>query len=135
MVTPISNPPNPWDSAYVEWIGDPPEANLEVFEEEPRSILAENESPDVGFRWSLNPYRGCFHACAYCQSGDTPILMADGRTKLLADVRVGDYRRYAKTRVLHHWRRVEQAYRVELEDGTRLVASADHRFLTNRGWK
>src|SRR6266487_1907925 len=66
MVTPISNPPNPWDSAYVEWIGDPPEANLEVFEEEPRSILAENESPDVGFRWSLNPYRGCFHACAYC---------------------------------------------------------------------
>jgi DNA repair photolyase len=66
MVEPISNPPNPWESTHVEWIGEPPEAKLEVFEEEPRSILAENESPDVGFRWSLNPYRGCFHACSYC---------------------------------------------------------------------
>ncbi len=145
MIKPVSNPPNPWESTYVEWIGEPPEAKLEIFEEEPRSILAENESPDVGFRWSLNPYRGCFHACAYCQSGDTPILLGDGRTKSLADVRVGDevygtvrvgrYRRFTKTHVLHHWCRVEPAYRVELEDGTRLIAGADHRFLTNRGWK
>ena len=66
MIKPVSNPPNPWESTYVEWIGEPSEAKLEVFEEEPRSILAENESPDVGFRWSLNPYRGCFHACSYC---------------------------------------------------------------------
>jgi DNA repair photolyase len=28
--------------------------------------LSCNESPDLPFRWSLNPYRGCFHACAYC---------------------------------------------------------------------
>ncbi len=66
MLKPISNPPNPWESTYVEYLGEPPEAKLEVFEEKPRTILAENESPDVGFRWSLNPYRGCFHACAYC---------------------------------------------------------------------
>src|SRR5690349_20427962 len=31
-----------------------------------RSILAENDSPDVGFRYSLNPYRGCEHGCSYC---------------------------------------------------------------------
>ncbi len=31
-----------------------------------RSILAENSSPDVGFRWSVNPYRGCEHGCVYC---------------------------------------------------------------------
>lgn len=66
MIRPVSNPPNPWDSTHVEWLGEPPEARLEVFEEEARSALAENESPDVGFRWSLNPYRGCFHACSYC---------------------------------------------------------------------
>ncbi len=66
MLKPISNPPNPWESTHVEYLGEPPEAKLEVFEEVSRSILAENESPDVGFRWSLNPYRGCFHACAYC---------------------------------------------------------------------
>lgn len=66
MLKPVSNPPNPWESAHVEYLGEPPDARLEVFEEEARSILAENESPDVGFRWSINPYRGCFHACTYC---------------------------------------------------------------------
>jgi DNA repair photolyase len=50
----------------VEWLEEPPEAELEIHEEHATSILAENDSPDVGFRWSLNPYRGCFHACSYC---------------------------------------------------------------------
>jgi len=31
-----------------------------------RSILAENSSPDIGFRYSVNPYRGCEHGCIYC---------------------------------------------------------------------
>ena len=66
MLKPVSNPPNPWASTEVQWIGEPPEAELEVYEEEVKRALAENESPDVGFRWSLNPYRGCFHACQYC---------------------------------------------------------------------
>ncbi|MDQ6892950.1 MAG: PA0069 family radical SAM protein [Acidobacteriota bacterium] len=66
MVTPVSNPPNPWDSSHAEWLGEPPEARLEVFEERAKSIIAENDSPDVGFRFSINPYRGCFHACSYC---------------------------------------------------------------------
>jgi DNA repair photolyase len=29
-------------------------------------VLAENDSPDIGFRYSLNPYRGCEHGCIYC---------------------------------------------------------------------
>jgi len=62
----VSNPPNPWATTEVEWLGEPPPAELEVYEEEARRALAKNESPDVGFRWSLNPYRGCFHACSYC---------------------------------------------------------------------
>ena len=62
----VSNPPNPWVSAHVEWLDEPPPAALEVFEEDARSVLAENDSPDIGFRWSVNPYRGCQHACAYC---------------------------------------------------------------------
>ncbi len=44
----------------------------------------------MAFTWTINPYRGCQHSCVYCQPGDTPILMADGRTKPLADIRVGD---------------------------------------------
>lgn len=71
MVVRVSNPPNPWESAHAEWLGEPPEAKLEVFEEHARSILAENDSPDVGFRFSINPYRGCFHGCSYCYARPT----------------------------------------------------------------
>ena len=63
---PVANPPNPWLTSHVEWLEAPPEAKLEVYEEEAKSIVAENQSPDVGFRFSVNPYRGCLHACAYC---------------------------------------------------------------------
>jgi DNA repair photolyase len=62
----VSNPPNPWSSSHVEYLDEVPEARLEVYEDHTRSILAENDSPDVGFRYSVNPYRGCFHGCVYC---------------------------------------------------------------------
>jgi DNA repair photolyase len=103
------------------------------------------EASRVPFRWTINPYRGCSHACNYCLSGDTPVLMADGRHKPIADlqagdriygtVRIGSYRRYVPTDVQAHWRTFKPAYRVTLTDGTTLVASGDHRFLSNRGWK
>src|SRR4028118_805277 len=68
----IENPPNPWNSTHVEWIGEPPESALEVFEEEAtRSIITHNDSPDVGFDYSVNVYRGCTHACTYCFSRPT----------------------------------------------------------------
>jgi DNA repair photolyase len=64
---PLANPPNPWASTDVEYLdGEAPNARLEVYEDHTRSLLAHNDSPDVGFSWSVNPYRGCFHACAYC---------------------------------------------------------------------
>lgn len=62
----VYNPPNPWQEAHVDWEGEPPPTKLEVFRERARSALVENESPDLGFRWGLNPYRGCYHGCAYC---------------------------------------------------------------------
>lgn len=68
MPRPIANPPNPWLSTHVEHLDDipPPDARLEVFEEDARSILSENDSPDIPFRWGVNPYRGCYHGCIYC---------------------------------------------------------------------
>jgi DNA repair photolyase len=66
VLKPVSNPPNPWHSTEVDWLGEPPAAALELYEEEARSVLSENRSADLSFRFSVNPYRGCFHACAYC---------------------------------------------------------------------
>lgn len=36
-----------------------------------QSIVAENDSPDISFRYSLNPYRGCSHGCSYCYARPT----------------------------------------------------------------
>jgi DNA repair photolyase len=119
---------------------------LTFHEVEARTII--NEVPaasQMPFRWTINAYRGCSHRCSYCMSGETPILMADGRTKRLAEIGPGDmvygtvidglYRRYTPTPVLDHWSSVKDAYRITLDDGTELIASGDHRFLSDRGWK
>jgi len=68
VARPVSNPPNRFEKIHIEWDpgSAPPDAQLEVFEERARSCLTENTSPDVPFRFGLNPYRGCQHACAYC---------------------------------------------------------------------
>jgi DNA repair photolyase len=97
------------------------------------------------FGWTVNPYRGCLHACRYCVSGDTPVLMGDGTTRPMAQVRPGDeiygtirhgrYRRYARTTVLDHWSVVKPAFRTTLSDGTELLTGGDHRLLSSRGWK
>ncbi len=68
---PISNPPNPWATNQVEWLGEPPQAELKVYEERARSILNTNDSPDIPFGFSVNPYRGCYHGCAYCYARPT----------------------------------------------------------------
>ncbi|MBN9620617.1 MAG: radical SAM protein, partial [Actinobacteria bacterium] len=95
--------------------------------------------------WTINVYRGCSHACVYCLGGDTLVLTSDGRTRRIADLRPGDAvygtigsgasRRYVPTLVHDHWSTLRRAYRVTLADGTELIASGDHRFLTDLGWK
>ncbi|KFE67143.1 PA0069 family radical SAM protein [Hyalangium minutum] len=68
---PVSNPPNPWASTEVEYLDEIPPSRLEVLEDHSREVLARNNSPDVCFTWSINPYRGCMHACAYCYARPT----------------------------------------------------------------
>jgi DNA repair photolyase len=111
-----------------------------------RSAL--NKVPDASrmpFRWTINPYRGCTMACTYCLGEDTLVLMADGRSRPISEViagdlvygttRVGGQLRYVETEVLNSWRSVRRAVRLTLDNGTSIVASPDHRFLSNRGWK
>jgi DNA repair photolyase len=130
----------------VRTVRTPEFADIVFHEVHAKSVLnrVPGSSP-MPFQWTINPYRGCSHACTYCMAGDTSILMADGKTVQLADLQVGDeiygtrrlgfQRRLVPTKVLAHWTTVKPAYEVTLDDGTKLVASGDHRFLTGRGWK
>ncbi|MFI5306976.1 MAG: PA0069 family radical SAM protein [Polyangiales bacterium] len=63
----VDNPKNRFEPAEIAWDeGEAPLALLHVHEEQAKSIVSENQSPDLPFRYSINPYRGCQHACAYC---------------------------------------------------------------------
>jgi DNA repair photolyase len=135
------------DPAVVRTFDAPEALDTRFYEVRAKSAL--NRVPEksrMPFRWTINPYRGCTHSCAYCLAGDTPVLTGDGRHKPIADLEVGDqiygtsrlggkYRKYTLTTILDEWITLEPAYRVTLEDGTELVTSGDHRFLSNRGWK
>jgi DNA repair photolyase len=89
----VDNPPNPWLTHSVEWIGEPPAAKIEVFEEtETRTIISSNDSPDVAFDHSVNCYRGCVHGCTYCFSRPTHEYLGYGagtdfERKIVAKVR------------------------------------------------
>ncbi len=69
------NPPNRFEQLHVELEPQDPASPAEevpdvdrtfYYRDTSRSVLAENDSPDIGFRSSLNPYRGCTHGCGYC---------------------------------------------------------------------
>src|SRR5262245_24042932 len=66
-----SNPPNRFIPLNYEPAPDDPDGPAlatQFFEDCSRSIVATNDSPDVGFTHSINPYRGCEHGCVYCYS-------------------------------------------------------------------
>ena len=49
-----------------ESLAELPPLKTEVFTETPKSIISRNQSPDISFDRSINPYRGCEHGCTYC---------------------------------------------------------------------
>jgi DNA repair photolyase len=79
------NPPNRFDTIHYEadpdasarpyqgWDGDEenPAPATQFLRDSSRSIIAYNESPDIGFEASINPYRGCEHGCVYCYARPT----------------------------------------------------------------
>ena len=74
------DPPNRFEAIHAERDFEH-FADEESFDERPvktqflvdhsRSIVSENDSPDIPFRYSVNPYRGCEHGCAYCYARPT----------------------------------------------------------------
>jgi len=70
---PLSNPPNRFVPLYREampgWTEeDDPAPRTRFFRDTARTILNTNDSPDIPFTYSVNPYRGCEHGCIYCYS-------------------------------------------------------------------
>jgi DNA repair photolyase len=79
------NPPNRFETihyeadpdasvpAYQDWEGDEesPAPVTQFLRDTSRSIVAYNDSPDIGFEASINPYRGCEHGCVYCYARPT----------------------------------------------------------------
>ena len=88
----VDNPQQRFHSSYTEWLGEAPPAELTVYEETTtKTVLSKNDSPDLPFSWSFNPYRGCTHACAYCYARPSHEYLdfgagTDFETKLVAKV-------------------------------------------------
>jgi DNA repair photolyase len=68
-----SNETSRFDQRSAEFIDDGwdtlaelPRLRTEIFTETPKSIISKNQSPDISFDRSINPYRGCEHGCVYC---------------------------------------------------------------------
>jgi len=73
-----ANPANPFEALHLEddpeWLEElardpdavPPSPRTQLFTDDTQTLITKNTSPDLSFDYSLNPYRGCEHGCAYC---------------------------------------------------------------------
>ena len=72
-----SNPANRFETLHLEELLEDQEPDQEkkiptiFLRDSSRSILAKNDSPDIPFTFSVNPYRGCEHGCIYCYARPT----------------------------------------------------------------
>lgn len=65
-----SNPANRFEKITLErdadWGEAEPHLRTQFYRDQSKTIIAYNDSPDIGFRAAVNPYRGCEHGCVYC---------------------------------------------------------------------
>src|SRR5262245_20389060 len=78
-----------------EGLGELAPFKTEVYRETAKSIIASNDSPDISFDQSINPYRGCEHGCIYCFARPTHCYLGhsaglDFETKLYAKVNAAE---------------------------------------------
>ncbi|CAN5684643.1 hypothetical protein BH09MYX1_BH09MYX1_23270 [soil metagenome] len=76
---PQANPQNPFATTEIVYLDEEaPPVHLEIHFDSSKTILSRNDSPDLDFTYSVNPYRGCLHACAYCYARPTHEYLSFG---------------------------------------------------------
>src|SRR5438445_5340481 len=85
----------PFDDGWTPEERDAAELQTSVTEERARSIISRNDSPDIGFSQSINPYRGCEHGCIYCYARPSHASLElspglDFETKLFAKINAAE---------------------------------------------
>jgi DNA repair photolyase len=118
-----------------------------LYRDHTKSILARNNSPDVPFDVSVNPYRGCEHGCVYCLDPSTPILYADMSWRPIGQVEQGhelvgfdEYpapghtRKFRKARVEAVWWSRKHTTRL-VTDQADVITTAAHRWLQARDFR
>src|SRR5699024_11834540 len=73
------NPANRFEGEYLDYdlneqTGEKPKQETKLIPDHNEGIITQNNSPDIPFEYSLNPYRGCEHGCIYCYSCYTHVF-------------------------------------------------------------
>ncbi len=133
------NPANRYEQIYIEpdeavdgeaaEVGTPPTI---FYRDTSRSILAENDSPDLDFRFSLNPYRGCEHGCIYCYARPSHEYLSfsaglDFESRILVKPDAAELLR--RTLMSPRW----QPQTVALSGNTDCYQPVEHRLQLTRG--
>ena len=92
-----------WGTLEQSVLEQPLAPTTQIIDEQVRSILSRNESPDVGFDLSINPYRGCEHGCIYCFARPTHSYLnlspgIDFETRIVAKLNAAERLREALAR-------------------------------------
>jgi DNA repair photolyase len=123
-----------------------PPLQTRFYRDPSRTLLSTNDSPDIPFDTSLNPYRGCEHGCTYCLVPETLVLHADLGWRPLGEVRVGDRlvgfdempepgrtRKLRPATVEHVWASRKPTLRM-ITRNTEVMTTAEHRWLQTRSF-
>ncbi len=96
----LSNPPNRFERLNIEITesdetGEEKRIQTRYYADDSKTILARNDSPDLPFDYSLNPYRGCEHGCIYCYARPSHEYLGfssglDFETRIMVKMRAPD---------------------------------------------
>src|SRR5690606_13913146 len=125
--------PDPDAEPHPDELGaEPIHPKTEFFDDATESILSRNDSPDVGFAYGINPYRGCEHGCAYCYARSYHDYLGwnsglEFETRILVKRRAPELLRHALS--APSWR----PQPIALSGATDCYQPAERRFRLTRG--